>query len=421
MKNFYKIILVFIFTFGLFLGANTVKAEGLPTPIVDLVGNKCCLLKSGDLTRVCLKNEGKIFLSTQTLVGCQEDLSNPEGVKDILNLWNTALSINYTTLGITKMQNVDCNIYAACAEFSDQKNFYTGSVSKDSFDLTNTDTFTVKVKKLVLLNFYSLAKVECVNCSAIPGLKAAGGFTITNSNTDTHELTMNLTFSPFDYIKQYEKKLPATVNLEFKASGKDPENKDLTTFLNFPLTIKGDNCKDYNGKENICAVKSGCLWVSVTKKCGEVTDASLCSVLNTNECNTSKVCTFDTKISKCISKVSKAVDEYISGDHQKPDGYTGPLPECAFDGSCRDVNKLVELALKMVDYLFSIVAALAFVFFIYGGYTWIFSFGNPEKIKKGQQIFVYAVIGIIIVFSAYILVDFLLTALGVTKAFRAIN
>ena len=45
--------------------------------------------------------------------------------------------------------------------------------------------------------------------------------------------------------------------------------------------------------------------------------------------------------------------------------------------------------------------------FIYGGIYWITSQGNPEKVKKGMGIFVSAVIGLFIVFGAYMLVKYL--------------
>ncbi len=103
--------------------------------------------------------------------------------------------------------------------------------------------------------------------------------------------------------------------------------------------------------------------------------------------------------------------------YKKPDGYEGPLPECAFDGSCADVNKLLELVINIGKWFFSIIGSLAFVFFVYGGFTMILSFGSAEKFKKGQQVLVAAVIGMIIAFGAYALVNFLLTSLGVSDSF----
>lgn len=120
--------------------------------------------------------------------------------------------------------------------------------------------------------------------------------------------------------------------------------------------------------------------------------------------------TYDEKDKK--EDKSSYLDKY-----KKPDGYEGPLPECAFDGSCADVNKLLELVINIGKWFFSIIGSLAFVFFVYGGFTMILSFGSAEKFKKGQQVLVAAVIGMIIAFGAYALVNFLLTSLGVSDSF----
>lgn len=99
-----------------------------------------------------------------------------------------------------------------------------------------------------------------------------------------------------------------------------------------------------------------------------------------------------------------------------PPGYNGPLPECAFSGTCRDVNKLLELAINIGEWLFKIIGSLGFVFFIYGGFSMVISFGNAEKFKKGRQILVAAIIGMIIAFGAYAIVKFLLESLGVQES-----
>lgn len=108
-------------------------------------------------------------------------------------------------------------------------------------------------------------------------------------------------------------------------------------------------------------------------------------------------------------------------DAGAPAGYSGPLPDCAFSPKgCRNVNDLVELAVNIGRYIFSITGSVAFIMFIYGGITMILSFGNAEKFKKGQGILVAAVVGVIISLGAYLAIDFLLDALQVDDSFRAI-
>ncbi|MFH1947318.1 MAG: pilin [Candidatus Magasanikbacteria bacterium] len=107
-----------------------------------------------------------------------------------------------------------------------------------------------------------------------------------------------------------------------------------------------------------------------------------------------------------------------------PEGYVeagGVLPPCAFSGTCRNVNDLLQLLINLGSYLFAIIGSFAFAFFIYGGFTIVISFGNAEKVKKGRDIMVAAVVGMVISLSAYMLIDFMLDALDVVEDFRGIK
>lgn len=70
---------------------------------------------------------------------------------------------------------------------------------------------------------------------------------------------------------------------------------------------------------------------------------------------------------------------------------------------------------NIIKTVLAIVGALALAMFIYGGFTWLTSGGSAEKIKKGKDILMWAVIGLVVIFASYSLVDFLLTAFGVSS------
>lgn len=112
---------------------------------------------------------------------------------------------------------------------------------------------------------------------------------------------------------------------------------------------------------------------------------------------------------------------YFEGQYPVPKNYTGALPPCAFSGTCRDVNDLVSLIIRWASGFFAILGTFAFAFFIYGGFVIMLSLGNAEKVKKGQQTLVAAVIGLFIAFSAYLAIDFMLDALNVSDVFRGIK
>ena len=95
------------------------------------------------------------------------------------------------------------------------------------------------------------------------------------------------------------------------------------------------------------------------------------------------------------------------------------IPDCSeLPAKCRDISIFVVALIGITRYLFSIVGALFLLMFIYGGIIWITSQGNPEKLKKGFDTFVSAVIGLVIVFSAYMLVNYLGTALDLQDKFK---
>lgn len=93
------------------------------------------------------------------------------------------------------------------------------------------------------------------------------------------------------------------------------------------------------------------------------------------------------------------------------------LPECATDEGqgpghgCRDVGAFVSLFVNYANASLAFIGAVAFLFFIYGGVMLLISGGEAERVKKGRDAIVGAVIGIIIVFGAQLLVRFVIQGL----------
>ena len=66
---------------------------------------------------------------------------------------------------------------------------------------------------------------------------------------------------------------------------------------------------------------------------------------------------------------------------------------------------------QIINAVLGIVGSLALVMFIYGGLTWMLAAGNSEKVTKGKNILVWAAVGLIVIFSSYAIVKFVLTSL----------
>jgi len=50
--------------------------------------------------------------------------------------------------------------------------------------------------------------------------------------------------------------------------------------------------------------------------------------------------------------------------------------------------------------------------FVYGGLLWMTSGGSNEQVKKGRDILIWATVGLVIIFSAYGLVRFVIQGVG---------
>ena len=70
---------------------------------------------------------------------------------------------------------------------------------------------------------------------------------------------------------------------------------------------------------------------------------------------------------------------------------------------------------RFVQIFFGILGVLAVLLLIYGGFIWMTSQGDPDKVNKAKQIIYNAIIGLIIIFSAFAIATFILGVLrGVT-------
>ena len=60
-----------------------------------------------------------------------------------------------------------------------------------------------------------------------------------------------------------------------------------------------------------------------------------------------------------------------------------------------------DIAASVIKIVLSIVGALFVILFIYGGFVWLTSTGNQEKVGKAKKSVSYAVVGVLIVLAAY--------------------
>ena len=66
---------------------------------------------------------------------------------------------------------------------------------------------------------------------------------------------------------------------------------------------------------------------------------------------------------------------------------------------------------NVVRGILGVSGALALIMFIWGGLQWMIAQGEADKIKKAKGTIVWAILGMVIIFSAYAIVSTLLKAL----------
>ncbi len=63
---------------------------------------------------------------------------------------------------------------------------------------------------------------------------------------------------------------------------------------------------------------------------------------------------------------------------------------------------------RIINAILGIIGSVSLVMFVFGGITMLTSMGNPEKMTKAKGILVGAILGLIIVFTSYALVRFVI-------------
>jgi hypothetical protein len=92
-----------------------------------------------------------------------------------------------------------------------------------------------------------------------------------------------------------------------------------------------------------------------------------------------------------------------------------PQPPCSsFNGlNCSDTNMgVVDLIVKIVNFLLGVAFIIAVLFLVIGGFKFIISNGNAEQAKAGRATITNALIGIAVIIVSYILVSVIARAAG---------
>ncbi len=84
---------------------------------------------------------------------------------------------------------------------------------------------------------------------------------------------------------------------------------------------------------------------------------------------------------------------------------------CYNNGDC-SLNDFIKIIQASYTTCFGFIGSIALIMFIIGGVMFLISGGNQEKVSKAKKLMISAVIGLLIVFASYLIIDFVLRAVG---------
>lgn len=114
----------------------------------------------------------------------------------------------------------------------------------------------------------------------------------------------------------------------------------------------------------------------------------------------------------CVKICEARGNEMCNLKEQSTDKQTGP---CAGRTVCLTnplgTASVPELIANILKTVVGTVGAFALLIFVYGGFLWLTSAGDAGKVQQGKDAMKWALIGLVVVFSSYTLVSFVLSAL----------
>ncbi|HCC23273.1 TPA: hypothetical protein DF272_03775 [Candidatus Falkowbacteria bacterium] len=93
-----------------------------------------------------------------------------------------------------------------------------------------------------------------------------------------------------------------------------------------------------------------------------------------------------------------------------PSGNTAPTTVTTLPNPLRTTSINLVIG-RIIRFVIGLSGALALVVFIYGGFQWIFSQGKSANVEKGKKAITYSIIGLVIIFTSYIVLKFITSAL----------
>lgn len=77
-----------------------------------------------------------------------------------------------------------------------------------------------------------------------------------------------------------------------------------------------------------------------------------------------------------------------------------------------DVSNPEQIISPVITAILSLMGVIFLILMIYGGFLWMTARGNEEQVKKAKDLITAAIVGLIIIISAYAISYFVVSKLG---------
>ncbi len=82
-----------------------------------------------------------------------------------------------------------------------------------------------------------------------------------------------------------------------------------------------------------------------------------------------------------------------------------PTRECVSLENPIEATDVPTLLGTIIKAALGVVGSLTLLMLVWGGFQWLTSAGNAERVKKGTQTMVWAVVGVVLVFTSYLILS----------------
>jgi len=104
-----------------------------------------------------------------------------------------------------------------------------------------------------------------------------------------------------------------------------------------------------------------------------------------------------------------------------PDPIGTNSPVSRVNGKFNSSQTIGEMVGALIPYIFAFAGIILFVMFVMAGFTLLTAVGNKEKIAKGSAMMTSSIIGFVIIFVAFWIMQLLEMIFGINLGFKGLT